>query len=166
MLIGRGIYFLCSLVLEYTIITLLGAFGLVLAWLLIVAKIFPIINGHESSLSGGFSWGNVVVRIVAAMVLIFTITEYAPTLRSSLSGLLTPFSIYTSVLVSTIHGGEGVKPATRFLRGATVSLFTPAAFWFVVGSMIVAYGVGISYGLAIVVSLGLHWFLLRFLRAT
>ncbi len=166
MLIGWGVYFLSSLILEYIVVPLLLAFALVLAWLLVVTKVFPVMRSAESSSPGGFRWGDVVIRIVAAVALIFAITEYAPTLGPSLSGLLTPFPIYTSVLVSTIHRGEGVEPAARFLRGATVSLFTPAAFWLVVGSTIVGYGVGLAYVAAIAVSLVIHWTLLRVLKAT
>ncbi len=166
MLSGWGVYFLCSLVLEYIIVPLLAAFAIVLAWLLVVSRIFPAVRGAESSSSDGFRWGDVTIRIVAAVALIFAITEYAPTLGPSLSGLLTPFPIYTSVLVSTIHRSEGVESAARFLRGATLSLFTPAAFWLVVGSTIVAYGVGVAYVSAIVVSLVLHGALLRVLKAT
>ncbi len=115
-----------------------------------------------ASLAGN-RWGDIIVRILAAVALILAITEYAPVLGPTLSGLLTPFPIYTSVMVSSIHSRKGTVPASQFIRGATVSLFTPAVFWLMVGSTIVSLGVGASYILAIVASMILHWALLMVL---
>lgn len=164
MLLGWGIYFASSFVLEYASVSLVVAFACVLAWLIIVARLFPVVDAPETTVSGGSTWGDVIVRIVGAVALIFAITEYAPSLGATLSGLLTPFPIYTSVMVSTIHRRQGVASASQFVRGATLSLFTPAVFWLMVGSTIMSWGVGASYTIAIVASLTLHWVLLRALR--
>jgi hypothetical protein len=161
MLLGWGIYFVSSIILDYASASLLVSFIIVLAWLLIVARVFPVVNIPEKTTSGGSTCSDVIIRIVGAIALIFTITEYAPTLGATLSGLLTPFPIYTSVMVSTIHRRQGITSASQFLRGATLSLFTPAVFWLMVGSTIVSWGVGASYIIAIVASLILHWALLK-----
>ncbi|HIH89331.1 TPA: hypothetical protein HA344_09025, partial [Candidatus Bathyarchaeota archaeon] len=94
-------------------------------------------------------------------VLILAITEYAPALGPTLSGLLTPFPIYTSVMVASIHRRQGAASASQFVRGAIVSSYTPALFWLIVGSTIVSWGIGFSYALAIVASTALHWVLLK-----
>ena len=164
MLLGWGIYFASSFILKYASVPLAIAFVCVLAWLLLVARVFPVADAPEKTASGGSTWGDMIIRIVGAVALIFAITEYAPSLGATLSGLLTPFPIYTSVMVSTIHRRQGVVSASQFVRGATLSLFTPAVFWLIVGSTILVWGVGASYIIAIVVSLALHWLLLKAMR--
>ena len=164
MLLGWGIYFVSSFILEYASVPIVVAFVGVMVWLIIVARVFPVVDTPEKSASRGSTWSDVIIRIVGAVALIFVITEYAPSLGATLSGLLTPFPIYTSVMVSTIHRRQGVASASQFVRGATLSLFTPAVFWLMVGSTIVAWGIGASYGLAIVASLLLHWALFKALK--
>ena len=145
MLLGWGIYFVSSFIFEYASVPIVVAFVGVMAWLLSWRELFPVVDAPEKTASGGSTWGDVIIRIVGAVVLIFAITEYAPSLGATLSGLLTPFPIYTSVMVSTIHRRQGVASASQFVRGATFSLFTPAVFWLIVGSTIVTWGVGASY---------------------
>ncbi len=164
MLLGWGIYFVSSFALEFATVSMVVAFVGVVAWLLIVARLFPVVDTPEKATSRDSTWGDVVIRIVGAVALIFAITEYAPALGASLSGLLTPFPIYTSVMVSTIHHRQGVASASQFVRGATLSLFTPAVFWLMVGSTIVAWGVGVSYSLAIATAIALHWALFKALK--
>jgi hypothetical protein len=164
MLLGWGIYFISSFVLEYAVVSIVVAFISVIVWLLIVSRLFPVVDAIEKMASEGSTWSDIIIRIVGAVALIFVITEYAPALGATLSGLLTPFPIYTSVMVSTIHHRQGVTSASQFIRGATLSLFTPAVFWLMVGSTIVAWGVGVSYSLAIAAAIALHWALFKALK--
>jgi len=166
LLLGWGAYFAFTFLLGYASVGMLVAFVGVAAWLLIMARVFPKAIAPAVEKRGGFPWGDALIRVVAAVALIFAITEYAPTLGPTLSGLLTPFPIYTSVMVTSIHRKQGAAAATEFVRGSTISSLTPAAYWFIVGSTIVQYGIVASYTLAIVVSLALHWALLRALRKT
>ncbi len=164
MLLGWGIYFISSFVLEYVSVSIVIAFIGVIVWLLIVARLFPRVDVPEKMASGDSTWSDVIIRIVGAVILIFAVTEYASSLGATLSGLLTPFPIYTSVMVSTIHHRQGVASASQFVRGATLSLFTPAVFWLIVGSTLVTWGTGVSFGLAIVTAFALHWALFKALR--
>ncbi len=159
--LGWGVFFLSSLILQGVSLPLMVSFIGVVAWLLLVARLFPVVGvSPSSSTSSGFNWGDVIVRILAATSLILAITGYAPMLGPRLSGLLTPFPIYTSVLATSIYIRQGAESAVQFVRGATVSLFTPAVFFLVVNATIISWGVGISYALAIGVSIVIHWFLL------
>ncbi len=161
MLLGWGVYFAATFVLGYAAVSTFAAFIIVAAWLHIVTKVFPEAKAPAKSTQGGFMWGDVAVRIIAAVVLIFAITEYAPALGPTLSGLLIPFPIYTSVMVTSIHRRQGAAPASQFVRGAIVSSYTPALFWLIVGSTIVSWGIGPSYALAIIASIALHWVLFK-----
>ncbi len=163
---GWGVFFLSSLILEVVSVPLIIAFTGVSAWLVLVAKLFPLAPesmGKQNHRSG--RW-DVAARLAAAISLVFLITENAPFLGPRLSGLLTPFPIYTSVLAVAIHRSQGAAQAVKFTRGATVSLFTPAMFFLIVGTTITSQGVGVAYVLAISVSLIVHWLVLRVLRGT
>jgi hypothetical protein len=162
MVAGWGVFLASSLILEYASWPLLPSFAGVVGWLLLVACLLP---RPKTQASPAASTGtDMLIRVVAAESLIFAVTEFAPSLGPRLSGLITPFPIYTSVLAASIHMRQGAAQSAEFVRGATVSLFTPAVFWFIVGSTIVAWGVGFAYAIAICASLVLHWLLLKVLR--
>ncbi len=162
MLAGWGVYFAATFALGYAAVSIFAAFICVVAWLRLVMRIFPTSNTPvKAAPQGGFPWVDVAVRMVAAVGLTFAITEYAPVLGPTLSGLLIPFPIYTSVMVTSLHRGQGATSVFQFLRGAIVSSFTPALFWLIVGSTIVQWGIGPSYALAIAASVMLHWVLLK-----
>jgi len=165
MVLGWCVFFLSSFVLANVSVPLAASFVGVVGWLLLVARLFPETN-HISgpAAQGAYTRWDIVVRIVATEALILVVTGNAPLLGPRLSGLLTPFPVYTSVLASSIHRREGAASAVRFVRGATVGLFTPAVFFLIVGSLVVGWGVGASYALAIAASLVLHGLLLRLLR--
>jgi len=162
---GWGVFFLSSLILEGVSVPLVVASAGVSAWLLLVARLFPVPSERAEDQTVGRSgrW-DVVARMVAAVSLVFLITENASYLGPRLSGLLTPFPIYTSVLAVAIHRSQGPSQAVRFTRGATVSLFTPAIFFLIVGTTITIWGVGVAYTLAIAASLAVHWLILVLLN--
>ena len=165
MTLGWCVFFLSSFILAYASVPLIASFVGVVAWLFLVARFFPETNHlSEPASSGAYTRWDIAARIVATELLILVVTENAPLLGSRLSGLLTPFPVYTSVLASSIHRRQGAAAAVKFVRGATVGLFTPAVFFLIVGALIVGWGVGASYTLAIAASLILHGFLLRLLR--
>ncbi len=110
----------------------------------------------------GVGW-DIPVRMIAATLLVLIITEVAPSLGSKLSGLLTPFPVYTSILAASIQRRNGAASAVQFVRGATIGLFTPAVFFLIVGSLIEGWGVVVSFVLATVASIIIHWFLLGIL---
>lgn len=164
MLLGWGVYFAATFVLGFAAVSIIAAFIVVAAWLRLVSRVFPETHASVAPVPGGFPWGDVAVRIVAAVGLIFAITEFAPALGPTLSGLLTPFPIYTSVMATSIHRRQGAESASQFVHGAIVSSYTPALFWLIVGSTIVSWGVGASYALAIAASIVLHYVLLKAIR--
>jgi hypothetical protein len=165
MTLGWCVFFLFSFILANASVPLIVSFVGVVAWLFLVARFFPKSNHFsESATSGVYTKWDIAARVIATELLILVITENAPMLGPRLSGLLTPFPIYTSVLASSIHRRQGAASAVQFVRGATVGLFTPAIFFLIVGTLIVGWGVGVSYTLAITVSLIVHGLLLRLLR--
>jgi hypothetical protein len=159
---GWSAFFLSSLLLEDISVSLIVSFTGVMIWLLLVTRLFPKSSYPSVQTGTGHSkiW-DTLARMVAAVSLILVITAYAPSLGPRLSGLLTPFPVYTSVLALSIQREQGADSAVQFVRGATVSLFTPAVFFLIVGSLITSLGIILAYSIAIVVSLIVHLLLLR-----
>ena len=161
--LGWCVFFLSDLILQSFDVSLIVASVCVVCWLLLVVWLIPK-PSFSGVASGNYSNWTILVRIIAAMSLIFLITEYAPLLGPKLSGLLAPFPIYTSIITLSIHHKQGAAHSVEFVRGGTVGLFTSVVFFLIVGSLIVGWGLGVSYGLAITVSLVVHAFLLAVLR--
>lgn len=160
---GWLVFFLFAFILQSVELSLSAAFICVMGWLFLVVKLLPKPNSREI-VSGTFTKWTILVRIIAAMSLIFIITEYAPLLGPRLSGLLAPFPIYTSILTLSIHQSQGAANSVEFVRGGTTGLFTQVVFFLIVGNLIVSWGIGVAYTIAIVTSLVIHAFLLKLLR--
>ena len=161
MILGWIVFFFFSFLLENVSSNLILSFIGVTVWLLIVERLFPRAKNQFTVDYGSFGRRELVIRVVAATSLIILITTYAPLLGPKLSGLLTPFPIYTSVLAWSIHHRQGAGSSVKFVHGATFGLFTSAIFFLVVGSLITSWGVGVSYITAISLSIITHGFLLR-----
>jgi hypothetical protein len=163
-IIGWCVFFLFAFILQSVEVSLFMAFICVVGWLLLVVRLLPKSDFSEEVASGGYTKWTILARMIAAVSLIFLITEYAPLLGPRLSGLLAPFPIYTSVITLSIHRRQGAASSVEFVRGGTVGLFTSTVFFLIVGSLIVGWGIGASYALAITASLIVHGFLLKLLR--
>jgi hypothetical protein len=81
---------------------------------------------------------DIPARMCIATAFVFTLTTSASALGPQLSGLITPFPIFGSVLAAFTHRQQGADAARNFLRGHAVSLFGFAAFFLVVGSGLMA----------------------------
>jgi hypothetical protein len=144
---------------------LILTFVWVIAFVLIVIKLLPkpvtTAENTLKSLSREQKW-EIPIRVIAATTLVLFVTEAASILGPQLSGLLTPFPIYISVLAASEHRINGPHSAIQLVRGATLGFFSPAVFFLIVGSTIL--GIGLSFGVATLVSLIIHGISLRIIR--
>ncbi len=163
LLAGWGAFFLATFLLEEISVTVEVSFIGVIAFLALVAKVLPRPGVVPPSNTSWKSW-EVVIRVVAATALVLFITEASTLLGPYLSGLLTPFPIYVSVLSGSLYRVQGSAAAIQLIRGTTLGLFTPAIFALIIGVTIVGFGIGVAFGIAIVASLPIHTAILRFLR--
>ena len=112
--VGWVVFFLASFLLEGVNVPLVVSFVGVSVWLVFVARLFPKTDATLES--GKSDWRDIAIRMVAAVSLIFAVTEFAPTLGPRLSGLLTLFPVYTSVLAASIYRREGAASRSRWAR--------------------------------------------------
>jgi hypothetical protein len=104
---------------------------------------------------------DIPARMIVATAFVFSLTTSAAFLGPQLSGLLTPFPIFGSVLAAFAHRQQGPYAARSFLRGHAISLFGFAAFFMVVGGILTALPALWVYALATLAALAVNGFTLR-----
>ena len=163
LLLGSGAFFLLTSVFADITVPAIAAFAGVVLFLIFAYRFLPRAPSEAASSLLVAPW-EIVFRMVAATVLVLLITQASTFLGPQLSGLLTPFPVYVSVLASSTYRVNGPAPAAQLVRGATLGLFTPAVFFLIISTTIVRLGVGPSFGLAIASTPLIHGLAYRLLR--
>lgn len=108
-------------------------------------------------------------RMLLAGVVVGGLTAGAPLLGPHLTGLLTPFPIYATILTVFAHRQQGGAAAVGVLRGLLYGMFAFISFFVVITTLLEPLGIAATFILAIAVALLAHgsslW-LLRRPRAT
>ena len=97
-------------------------------------------------------WWDLPARAAAAVTLVVAITTAAGALGPSLSGLLTPFPVLTSVLAIFTHIQGGPTQIRIFLRNFLIGIFGFASFCFVLALALPEMGTAAAFLLALLVS--------------
>lgn len=92
-------------------------------------------------------------RMVVATGFVVLLTALAPALGPHLTGLLSPFPIYASILTIFAHRAQGSGAAVNVLRGLQMGLFAFSCFFLVIGLLLEPLGIAPAFLLAIVVAL-------------
>lgn len=92
-------------------------------------------------------------RMVLATALVILITTAATTLGPLWSGLLSPFPIFTFVMVTFSQRQGGVAAVRRFIQGVSRGLFSYVAFFLVVRGLVQGTNLLLVYALATLVAL-------------
>ena len=106
-------------------------------------------------------------RVCAAASALLALTAVSGVLGPQLSGLLTTFPIYATILGSFTHHFSGAAAAGRLLRGVVFGTFTFAVFFLIIATTIEREGIVFAFGAAILAALLLHggslWLLRRYI---
>ncbi len=162
LLISWGVFFALTVVLEHIAVPLAVAFVSVICSLAIVLKLLPD-NRQEVVVKRPPQW-ETPLRMLVATAFVLVLTGAAGLLGSQLSGLLTPFPIFASILGGFTHRFQGATSACQLLRGVVVGSFTFAVFFLVVAGLIARLGVIVAFSLAMLIALLLHGCSLYLLR--
>ncbi len=103
-------------------------------------------------------------RMLTAAIFILLITYAAEGLGPQLSGLVTPFPIFATILAVFAHEQRGASAAILALRGILTGLFAFATFFLVIGATLANLPIAVTYLLAAIVAIGVNVFTLRFVR--
>jgi len=151
-------FFAVAFVLNYVSAPLLWSFLGVIVFLAIIRSLFHSERVERSSHKPP-TW-EIPARAIAATALVLLITEGATILGPHLSGLLTPFPIYATIISVFTLKFDGANACALFLRGVVTGCFTTAVFLLLVSSFIVPLGLISVMELAILVVLLMHSLLL------
>ncbi len=131
--------------------------------LIINGLVIPMIpKGSAVVPAASTSRWDIPARMLIATAFVFTLTTSASRLGPQLSGLLTPFPIFGSVLAVFAHRQQGAGAARNFLRGHASSLFGFAAFFLVVGALLPGCSTLWTYLLATLAAVVVNGITLRF----
>ena len=98
-------------------------------------------------------WWDLPARALAALALVIAISAASGALGPSLSGLLAPFPIITSVLAVFTHAHGGVGQVRVLLRNFLVGFYGFAAFCFVLASSLDSLNGPAAFLIALVAAL-------------
>jgi hypothetical protein len=97
---------------------------------------------------------DLAIRMVAAAALVLALTKAARGLGPSLSGLLTPFPVASTVLLVAEHAAHGPEAAVRLLRGFLQGMYGFLIFCLAVSMGVVPLGIAGAFTLALLGTLG------------
>lgn len=154
LLISWCVFILLTALLEPVSVPLIIAFIVVICVLAIVLKLLPG-SQQQIALKNPPQW-EIFLRMLVSTTIVLVLTGIATVLGPQLSGLLTTFPMYASILSTFSHHFQGPVAARRMLRGLMTGFFTFAVFFLVIAATIETWGVGLAFALALGVALLMH----------
>jgi hypothetical protein len=127
---------------------LLGA-----VWLSLILALGLLPRGSAKPSTAQAPWWDIPGRMVVATGFVLLLTGVAAALGPHLSGLLTPFPVFVSVLAIFTARVAGPAATVQLLRGVLLGLFACSLFFVVLALVLPVGGVGVTFPLAILVTL-------------
>jgi hypothetical protein len=165
--VGIAVFLVAVSVLLFAPSRLLPTFIVVVAFIALIFFNMPSTAKYSDNDSVALphpKW-DLPLRMAIATALVFVLTTLARKLGPQLTGVLSPFPVFGSVLTAFAHRQLGVKNARRVLRGVVLGSFAFAVFFLCVGAMLVHYGCIFTYSMASLGALIANAILFRLLRA-
>ena len=110
------------------------------------------------------AWWDLPARMAVATGFVVAVSTAAPVLGAQLSGLLSPFPFFGATLAVFAHHHDGDAAAGAVLRGLLYGLFAPAAFFFVLATLLVSLGAVAAFAAATMTALAAQGVTLAALR--
>ena len=161
-LTGWSVFFALTAILERFSAPLVLSFVGVISCLILALYLLP---GSQSPtvMTNPPQW-ETLLRMFVATAFVVGLTAIAAFLGPQLSGLLTPFPVFASILGVFTHHFQDAAAARRLLRGVLTGSFTFAVFFLVVAGSIEAWGIALAFILATLAALVMHGGSLLLLR--
>lgn len=153
-LLGIALY--AAVVLGISILPIGTWLTTILVPLVLLAGMLTLGRRVAGGISVSPPWWDLPSRMVLATTLLVLITTGASMLGPIWSGLLSPFPIFTFVMVTFSHRQGGASAARRFIQGVSLGLFSYVAFFLVVRSLVERSNLLVVYALATLVALSVN----------
>ncbi|HUN46316.1 MAG TPA: hypothetical protein VMU85_07345, partial [Stellaceae bacterium] len=134
----------------------------VLVWLAMLLRLMPRWSGTPASAVPP-AW-DLPARMIAATAIVLALTAAAPILGPRISGLLSTFPVFASVLTIFAHRTQDRIAAVAVLRGLLLGLFSFAAFFAALEWALPRLGTGAGFLAAIAAALAIQTATLLLLR--
>jgi hypothetical protein len=128
-----------------------------------VVRLLPVPHGPSAARVHP-AW-DLPARIVVGTTLVVGLTTLAPSLGPVASGIVATFPAYVSVLAVFEHLRGGRAAGLGTLRGLLTGLFGTVAFHVTIRTMVVPFGIGVAFPVAIAVTSVIGAVALRRVRA-
>jgi hypothetical protein len=107
---------------------------------------------------------DIPARMLVATAFVVGLTTFAASLGAQLSGLLSPFPTFSTVIAVFTHHQQGADTASQLLRGVVVGTFSFLSFFLVVAVLLPVVPMFWTYLAATAASIGVNSVALRFVR--
>lgn len=121
-----------------------GLYGVVLVFLAATLAAMPRGAAGVASAVALPAW-DIPARMLVVTAYVVALTTAADALGPHLTGLLSPFPLFAIVLAVFGHHLQGPAAAMQVLRGLIIGLFSFATFVLIVGSLIVAAPLWVTF---------------------
>jgi len=155
---GWGAYLAATLVFVRVSLSLPTTYLAAVASLFLTLALFP--RTPAGPIAAKAPRSEIFIRMAAATVLVLGLTGMAAWLGPSLTGLIAPFPVYSTILAAFTQRAEGGEAAARLLRGVVLGSFTFALFFFVLAGALTRFSIASAFGLASLAAMLLHGCLL------
>lgn len=162
LLVGWVVYLAMTAGFERITVPLLISFAGVMCSFTVILYLFPA-DQHVGIIKNPPQW-EILLRMLVVTTFVVGLTGIAALVGPQLSGLLTTFPIYASILGAFTHHFQGAAAARRLLRGVVAGSYTFAIFFLIVAGLIERWGIAVVFGLAIAVALATHGGILLLLK--
>lgn len=141
-------------------LSLIPLFALVISTMLLGSNLMP---KRENVVSAEVPPGryDLLARILIGTSFILLLTGSASLIGPRLTGLLSTIPLYTLILTVFAQRLQGPAGAINVLRGLLVGMFGFASFFFVLGTLIERVSIGLSFIVAILVTLSIQGITLK-----
>jgi hypothetical protein len=144
-----------TVALQYLVLPLAVLFLVVIAALALTLRLLP--PGAETTPEAvPLPRWDIPLRMVLATAIVLLLTSAASLLGPRLTGLLTPFPLYASILGVFAHRLQGAAAVARVLRGLVLGLFAFASFFLVLALLIERVGIAPAFAASIAVALAVQ----------
>jgi hypothetical protein len=158
-----AVFFALVAVWNHFPLSLLPSFAILVGTILLLLLVIPkqIIPGNSST----NPWWDLPARMVTAGLFVVLLTSVAPILGPALSGMLSAFPVFGTVLATFTHAQQGGRAAGQLLRGSILGSFGIAVFYLVLGLVLPLTGSLWTYLLAATATLLTNGISLQFTLA-
>jgi len=154
MLIGWAAFFALTFALEFVSLPLFLSFVVVIGCFLLVLKLLPE-SQNLGTVTKPPRW-ETPLRMLVATAFVIGLTGSAGILGPQLSGLLTPFPVFATILAVFTHHFHGANAARLLLRGLISGAFSFAVFFLIIAGLVDHWGLVATFVLATLAALTMH----------